>query len=610
MKPIPSLVSFIHALIPRGPGFLLWGVAAAAVLALIIAARYSGLWRERFVPPLLASLTCLMGVLDVVSALSPRLSGRLSVLEAISPLEIRHAGHLVTALAGLALVFLSSALLRRKRAAWTLALAALAASALAHLLKGIDYEEAACALLLALSFALARKSFHARSDRPSLRQGLLVLAGAAALSAVYGFIGFNAFSSRRGESMSAGNAFAATLGTVFAGDSSPYEPRRAFDRYFVFSVQAVAYAGAAVSLFMLLRPVALRRAATAAERSRAAAIVREHGTNVLDGYSLFEDKHYLFSPGGSVTAYVCAGRRAVALRGPIGPASDEGTAAAGFVAHCAEMDWEPVVYQAGENSLATFSAAGLEGRMKIGLEAVVSLESFSLQGKRAQDLRTALNRLEREGHSASVSVPPHPRGLVESLREPSDEWLTARGGYEQRFALGSFDPGYLEGCPLATVSDASGGTTAFANLIPEFGSGGIAVDLMRYGSRALKGSMDALFAATLSWAKAAGYSRFNFGLSALSGVGEHPEDPALERVVARFLPLLDRFYGYGGLHGFKEKFSPEWKPRYLVCAGPAGLPGALAAVARAHVGKGLLPFAVEAAIESRKSSRNAGAGRR
>ena len=80
-----------------------------------------------------------------------------------------------------------------------------------------------------------------------------------------------------------------------------------------------------------------------------------------------------------------------------------------------------------------------------------------------------------------------------------------------------------------------------------------------------------LFVPLFQWAKAQGYHGFNLGLSALSRVGEQAEDPAIEKMMHWIYEHVNQFYNFKGLHTFKEKFHPEWSPRYLIYPGAANL---------------------------------------
>jgi phosphatidylglycerol lysyltransferase len=98
--------------------------------------------------------------------------------------------------------------------------------------------------------------------------------------------------------------------------------------------------------------------------------------------------------------------------------------------------------------------------------------------------------------------------------------------------------------------------------------------------------MDFLFVSLFIWAREQGCAAFNLGLSALSGVGEHQEDPANERILHFVYEHIDQFYNFKGLHEFKNKFHPEWSPRYLIYPNTPSLPAVWMAVVQANSGTG------------------------
>jgi phosphatidylglycerol lysyltransferase len=87
-----------------------------------------------------------------------------------------------------------------------------------------------------------------------------------------------------------------------------------------------------------------------------------------------------------------------------------------------------------------------------------------------------------------------------------------------------------------------------------------------------------------------GYDSFNFGLSALAGVGENPESRRLEKVLHYLYQHLNRFYNFQGLHAYKEKFRPHWQPRYLVYPSLTTLPDVVVALIRADSGDRLIDY--------------------
>ena len=89
---------------------------------------------------LVALLTAGMGIIDVLSGLTPALHDRVRLLEQYSPFGVDIGGHLASVLAGFALLLLANGLWRRKRLAWALTIIILIITVPVHLFKGLDYE--------------------------------------------------------------------------------------------------------------------------------------------------------------------------------------------------------------------------------------------------------------------------------------------------------------------------------------------------------------------------------------------------------------------------------------------------------------------------------------
>jgi phosphatidylglycerol lysyltransferase len=536
-------------------------------------------WNVRIV----AIMTAAMGVINVLSAVTPALAERLLILEQYSPLYVRHGGRLTAALAGFALILMAGGLWRRKHVAWLATLGILIVSAFSHLMKGLDYEEAFLASILVAWLIYFRHYFHARSDRPSVQQGIRVLGMAFIFTLGYGILGF--FLLDRHYSVNFG--FEAALRQTVVMFTQFYDPGlvplTGFGRYFAGSIYAVGLITLTYAAVMLLRPVFVRDLATLEQRAQAAKIVQQYGHSSLARMTLFDDKAYFFSPGGSYLAYSVKGRVAVSLGDPIGPAEDLPATINGFRELCSENDWEPAFYQTPPETLAAYQVAGFES-LNIGCDAIVNLQEFSLEGRANKNFRIGYNHMIKLGYRVKVHEPPIPEPILVELREISDEWLTTMHGTEKRFSLGWFDDDYIRNSQIPAVHDPQGWITAFANILPEYRRDELAVDLMRRRREVEPGTMDFLFVSLFQWAREQGCNTFNLGLSALSGVGEHPSDPATERVLHFVYEHVNQFYNFKGLHEFKNKFHPEWSPRYLIYPNPASLPAIWVAVVEANSG--------------------------
>jgi len=275
----------------------------------------------------------------------------------------------------------------------------------------------------------------------------------------------------------------------------------------------------------------------------------------------------------------------LALGDPIGPPEDAAGAIQGFIDFCQMNDWIPAFYQTLPDYLSYYRKSGLD-ILCIGQEGIVDLAGFTTEGKVNKPLRNAVNRLSRTGHSFEVHLPPLSDTLLAELRGISDEWLTTMHGSEKRFSLGWFDDDYIRNSSVAVICNAEGFMRAFANLVPEYRLNEVSIDLMRHRQEIEPGTMDYLFVCLFEWARSQGYATFNLGLSSLYGVGQTPESSLPERTLHFIYEHINQFYNFKGLHEFKDKFHPQWSPRYLAYPGVANLAAVGLAIAAADAGEG------------------------
>jgi phosphatidylglycerol lysyltransferase len=530
---------------------------------------------------LISLLTAAMGIVNVLSAVTPSLKDRLKLLELYSPFGISHGGHLTSALAGFALLLLAISLWRRKRIGWILTVTILCISIPTHLIKGLDYEEAILAALTLILLMITRRHFYAHSDQPSVQAGLLAVLASLGFTLAYGVLGFFLLDRHFQVNFGLWDAIRQTI-VMFAAFYDPgLQPITGFGKYFADSIYVVGAVTGAYALFMLLRPVLIRLLPSLDERTRAWEIVRAYGKSSLARYTLLDDKLHFFSPGGSLISHVVENRVALVLGDPIGRSEDITPAITAFKSFCARNDWIPAFYQVMPDFLEVYKSLGFDV-LPLGHEASVDLSTFTLEGSENKNIRNTYNKMLRNGYKAVVQEPPHSPRMLRELRAISDDWLSTRGAKEMGFSLGWFDEEYLNTCSILLVRDGEGFIDALANVVTEFQANEAAVDLMRHRSYSEKGIMDFLFVSLFLWAKEKGFASFNLGLSTFSGIGEDPKDPAIQRTLHFIYENVNRFYNFKGLHAFKEKFHPTWSPRYLVYPGAGNLPAVSVSLLRAN----------------------------
>ena len=111
---------------------------------------------------------------------------------------------------------------------------------------------------------------------------------------------------------------------------------------------------------------------------------------------------------------------------------------------------------------------------------------------------------------------------------------------------------------------------AFANLFYSGDKNEISIDLMRYDAdKAPNGIMDFLFMKIMEHGKENGYKYFNLGMAPLSGIEDRsPGLAGLWNKAGIFIYKHgNHFYNFEGLKKFKNKFDPEWSPKYVAFYG-------------------------------------------
>ncbi|WP_293395805.1 bifunctional lysylphosphatidylglycerol flippase/synthetase MprF [Nevskia sp.] len=513
---------------------------------------------ETLAPPVLATTVFLAGAVLLISGATPAIDSRLAGLSEMIPLGLLEFSHLAGSAIGVGLLILARGLYRRLDGAWWLTLVLLAVGAVVSMLKGLDYEEATLLSVILVVLLLSRERFYRRASLLEVRDSQRWLMATVAVVAVAVWVSM--LSSR-------GTDYSREVWWRFAfDDQSPRLMRAGLLTVLLF---------AGYMLWRLLSPA--RREPDppdAAALDRAASIIATFGGNTIANLALLGDKQLLFGPDGDAfIMYQRSGRSLIALGDPVGnPAKVEALTWAFRELADRSSCW-PVFYQVSPDQLPLYLDLGLS-LAKLGEEARVPLTTFSLVGSKRQSLRNEHRRAQRDGASFAVLAPAEVEAKLEELRRISDDWLTGKSVAEKGFSVGRFDPEYLSRFHCACVL-RDGQIVAFANLWLGAGREEMSIDLMRYGPAAPKGVMDYLFIELMLWGNAQGYRWFNLGMAPLAGLENHPLAPfwhKLGRIVHRY---GEPFYNFNGLRRYKEKFQPEWRPRYLASPGGLVLPRVL-----------------------------------
>jgi phosphatidylglycerol lysyltransferase len=490
------------------------------------------------------------------SGATPARGSRLALLRDFVPLSVLELSHLLGSVVGVGLLIIAHGLYRRLHTAWWITIWLLCAGVLLSLLKGFDYEEATVLGLVVIILTVARTRFRRRASLIEQHYSRAWIVAFFLVLLTAGWLVLFAY-----RHLPYGNE----LWWQFAFHASAPRSLRA-------SLLAVISA-AAYGLWRVLRPAPPRFSAPLEADLACVAELIEKGEDTTANLALLGDKNLLFNKDRTACImFQSSGSSWVAMGDPIGPVDLGEALAWEFMEDCDGMAVSPVFYQVTPERLPLYIDLGLN-LSKLGEEARVPLETFSLEGAARADLRQTHRRAGRDGATFEMAARGDVPAILPDLRAVSDAWLQAKNTAEKRFSLGFFDERYIAHFDVGVVRH-QGAIVAFANLW-RGGSTELSVDLMRYDDAAPKGVIDFMLIECMLWGRAQGFRWFNLGMAPLSGLEEHALAPAwhkLGRMVQRY---GETFYNFEGLRKFKEKFDPVWRPRYLAAPDGLAMAGAL-----------------------------------
>lgn len=557
-----------------------------------------------------ALLVVLAGFVSLTSALSQPMHDRLHLLLELFPIAVPQTAAALTALDGLGLLLLARGLLRGQRRAWAATTILLVVAGVLHLIKGVDFEEAALALAVAGFLWAKRDDFRVRASSSFLDGGLgmwgllavaTLAAGTAGIElgvAVRNWAGNRHQGHLERFSISWPRAMQASAERMIGVDHVALPHRIAL--FFDPVAATVGFALGTALLMLLFKPLVARHftaTTRAVELARARAVVARYGSGTLDYFALREDKQFFFW-GETLVPYGVYGGVCLVSPDPIGPASEREAAWAAFREFVDENGWAVGGLGAAHTWLPIYRATGMRD-LYVGDEAVVDIDRFTLEGGHAKGLRQAANRVARNGYQLSFHDPAR---LPPELRRALGEVITKsrQGGAERGFSmtLGRvFDP-EDEGLLLAVVHapyDATVGAdrptdtplgrpVAFCQYTPVAGEAGYSLDMMRRDTgRHPNGLIDFAIVGTIGHLRdrQVGFLSLNFATMRNVLAGQSGHGP-LRRLHRWVLLRLSRSMQIESLWRFNEKFAPDWHPRYAFYDSPENVPAVALAVARAE----------------------------
>ena len=527
----------------------------------IVAYLWSG--RKLFARILPVVMIFLLGIINILSVITPALTDRLHILKNYLPWELIHISKMITLISGVLLLVTSANLFRGYKRAWYFAVILTIFSIIFNLSKALDYEEA---LFSAFTLGLlwyTRKEYIFTTKAISLQRGFSWFLGIFTAILIFNYFSFYFISkSHFGIDFTKEEALYYTLYTFLLFKDSGLTPLTGFARDF----QNLNYILGVISWLVLI--LSFYRTHSRVEKDdqenhiNAQNLVEEYGTSSLDYFKLTNEKQFYFSEEiNGMVSFRTANGFAVVLEDPVCTEQNKTDLINEFDQYCSKNSLKTCYYRVGENGIVYFNPLKKQ-KLFIGQDAILDTETFSLTGKDKKTIRNGINAVEKAGYVTTIHYAPQNDDIIDQIQSVSDEWLREFDKKEIVFAEGMFDREVVKNQDLITIFDADGTCVAFLNIIPHCAPDECSYDMIRKTENAPNGSVDVLIVKLVEYAKSKNLKYINMGMTPMAGIQETSN--TAEDILKFVYQRVGSFKHYQTLRNFKEKYADLWENKYLL----------------------------------------------
>ncbi|MCZ4222389.1 phosphatidylglycerol lysyltransferase domain-containing protein [Pedobacter rhodius] len=510
-----------------------------------------------------AFIILVLGVVNIISSISPAIPTRLRLVKDILPEDLIVTSNALVLIFGLILVMVSIFLLQGSKRAWYIAISLTLFSIIGHLLKAADYEEALLAFVAGSSLFYTRDNYKLKPHPKFVKFGYQVVIYAILAVFAYGVLGFYFIEKRHfGVEFKFVDSVKAVLKVIFFIDDKALHPLTKFGSHFEQSIYAASGLVILFIFFSLLKPYFSKPYNNEKDFLDAEDLVKKDGSSALDYFKTYPDKFIYFNADRTAfISFKITRHFALVLEDPVAAnLHDKMEMVRKFEERCEENGFIAAYYRVPEESLDFYRTIGKKS-IPIGEEAVLDLTKFTIDGGKMKTTRSAINRLTGEGYLFKVYKGQQKEGLLQKMQTVSDNWLRDLNQKEVAFTQGIFDKSILKNQTILTIEDDEEKVYAFLNLVPDYVPGEATYDLIRKETDAPNGVLDMLLAKTFLYLKEEGFTSVNMGLAPLSGI---EGINVTQKTIKYAYDNLKAFAQFKGLRKYKEKFYPDWKKKYLI----------------------------------------------
>jgi len=501
-------------------------------------------WAPEFLPHLYAFLTFASGAMLLFSNATPEVNRRMMWLNEFLPLSFLEGAHFLTGLAGAWLLVLGRSIQQRLESAYYFVLALLGLGVMSCFFKGFAYQDALLLLILFIALLFSRSYFPRKGSVFQQRYSPIWIT--VILFVWLGSIWMGIINYRYED-------YSNDLWTTF---DIVEDAARFLRASFGVTLTLIIF-----SIISLISPTQPETEFPNSDELDKAQEALRHFNKSSACLALLGDKALLFNKKqDAFLMYAIEGKSWIVLGDSVGHEKDREDLALRFRDLCRKKNALPVFYQVDQNHFEFYLNLGLTV-LKISEEARVSLKSFKLENLSA-DLKNTYQRFkEKEDYQFDVIPLDGVTAHIKELRAVSESWLSHHKTREKGFSTGFFRANYLKRSPVAVVRK-EGKIVAFANILQSHGKTETSVDLLRSVGEEPKSLDDYLFIETMLWAQSKDFHWFHLGTAGILNMEESPLEP-FEQAMKEILSPYVEVANLTAIRKEKDRFNPEWNPKYL-----------------------------------------------
>ena len=528
----------------------------------------------------------LVGVVALVSAASPALHDRVGLVTDVVPSVLPAVATTATLAVGVVLVLLANGLRRGKFRAWLLATVLTAFATVAHLVKGLDVEEATFTAAVFVLLVTARSRFRALPDPRSPRRIVAIAVLGIPLATLLGFV----WISVDVDGLAPGTTGSERMAQAFLGLAGIPGPVAFVDQGAATrTAVGLVVLGAALLLLLIvaaLQPAAGPHRLGAEERDHVRALLDRWGAvDSLSWFALRTDRAVIFSPSGrAAVSYRVVGGVSLAAGDPLGDPEAWSGAVSAWLGEADAYGWIPAVLGGSERGARAYHRAGLDA-LELGDEAVLHTADFTTEGRRMRGVRQAVSRCHRAGlDTTCVRVRDLGAATRTAIVHSADAWRD--GEVERGFsmALDRLADPEDGNAVMVLCHDTAGDLRGLLQLVP-WGDDGLSLDVMRRDRSSENGVVELMVADLMARARELGVARVSLNFALFGSVfarGDRLGAGPVLRLWRAVLVQGSRFWQIESLYRANAKFQPEWVPRFICFRAAVDLPSVTVAALRAE----------------------------